>query len=217
MQLAVLDRRAWRHDEPVEARRQIGLFGDAQVLVLAGRGGDFEPQDLAGVRPGAGGWVGFGVREVVVARVARRERRGGVVVEDELLPGELPEVDEEVPALSRGGDEAAAERSGIERLVRGDFHRLGQEAALRPEHEEVGAWLIGGLQVGVESDAVRTPIIHIQLQVQEARLASVEDAQAIAPGLDGRLGIDRAVGEHRVAKHLGDNRGVGRLTQRLVV
>jgi hypothetical protein len=58
------------------------------------------------------------------AAVAMRERRRGVVVEDDLLPGELAEADEEVLALSRAGDEAAAERIGIKGLVRGDEHRV---------------------------------------------------------------------------------------------
>ena len=219
VQLAVLNCRAWRHEELVEVRRQIGFLGDAQRRVLAGRGDDLEPHDLPGVRPEAGGRRGgiWGVREVVIDRVAHRERRGGVVVEDNLLPVEPTEVDEQVPALRRGGDEAATERVGIERLVRVDMHRFGQEAAVRPEHEEVGAWLIGWLhRVAGEGDAVRTSIIHVQLQVEESSLASVEDAQAIAPGLDpGRLGIHRAVGEHRVAEHLGDNRGVGKRAQQL--
>jgi hypothetical protein len=67
------------------------------------------------------------------AAVAMRERRRGVVVEDDLLPGELAEADEEVPALSRAGDEAAAERSGIKGLVRGDEHRV--VPLLTHEHE----------------------------------------------------------------------------------
>ena len=58
----MLDRRAWRHEERGEVRRQIGVFGDAQVRVLAGRVDDLEPQDLAGVRPEAG-FVGVGFGE----------------------------------------------------------------------------------------------------------------------------------------------------------
>ena len=59
------------------------------------------------------GWAGSGCpdcREVVVDRVAHRERRRSVVVEDELLPSETAEVDDEVPALGRGGEQAAVER-----------------------------------------------------------------------------------------------------------
>ncbi len=128
VQQAVLDRRTWWHEEQGEVRRQIGVVGDAQGRVLAGRGDDREPEDLAGVRPEAWGRLGgiiWGTREVVVERVAHREQCGGIVVEDDPLPGEPAEIDEEVPALSWGGDEAAAEGDGIERVVGGDVHWPG--------------------------------------------------------------------------------------------
>src|SRR6266581_2993475 len=115
VQHTVLGRRAWRHEERVEVRRQIGVAGDVQGRVLAGRGDDLEPQDLAGVRPEAGLRLRRIVRsagEVVVAWVAPWEWRRGVVVEDDLLPDEPREIDEEVPALSRAGDEAAAQGVG---------------------------------------------------------------------------------------------------------
>ena len=75
--------------------------------------------------------------------------------------------------------------------------------------------MVGGLTIIVECDAIRTPIIHIQLQVQESGLTRVENAQAIASGFDGRFGIDSAVGEHRVTEHLRDNRWIGRQTLRM--
>ena len=92
------------------------------------------------------------------------------------------------------------------------MHRLGQEAALRPEHEVVGAGCIGGLhRVAVEGDAVGAAVVHIQLQVQETSLAGVEDTEAVAPRLDGGFWVDRAIGEHRVTEHLGDDRGIRQL------
>ena len=75
VQHAVLDRRAWRHEEWGKVWRQIGALGDAQRRVLAGRGYDIEPQDLAGVWPEA--WlrlrgIARSTREVVVDWVASR-------------------------------------------------------------------------------------------------------------------------------------------------
>ena len=96
-----------------------------------------------GPKPGVG-CVGIVRRagEVVVERVAHRERRRRVVVEDDLLAREAREVDDHVPALGRGGDQAARLEAsvGIERHV-GLARRTGcgQEAALGADHEEVGA------------------------------------------------------------------------------
>ena len=42
---------------------------------------------------------------VVIARVARREGRRGVVVQDQRLAGELREVDDDVVPLGRGGQQ----------------------------------------------------------------------------------------------------------------
>ena len=95
-------------------------------------------------------------------------------------------------------------------LVGRDIHRSGQESTFRPDHLEVGARLVGRLSLTIERDAVGTSIIHIELQVQEPCLARVENAQAIASCFDARFGIHSAVGEHGIAEHLWDNRGIGR-------
>src|SRR5207247_466586 len=105
-----------------------------------------------------------------------RKRCRSIIIEDDFFPDEPFEIDNEVPALSRGGDETASEGFRIEWLIGGCVHRPRQEPALRPDHHEVRAWLVGGISFTVEGDAVRTPIIHIELQVQESGLASVEDA-----------------------------------------
>ena len=82
-----------------------------------------------------------------------------------------------------------------------------------PITRKSGPLAIGGRHaLAVEGDAVGAAVVHVELQVQEARLAGVEDAQAIAPRLDRRLRVDGAVGQHRVAEHLGDDRRVGQVS-----
>ncbi len=216
MQLTILDRCARGYQERCQIRCQIRVFVDEERGVLAGRRDDLEPHDLAGVWPETRFrlcGIAWSAREIVVARITHRERRGGIVVEDDFLSSETLEVHEKVPALSRGGNETASEGLGIERLVGWDIHRSRQESALRPDHLKVRARLVGRLSLTVERDAVRTPIIDIELQVEEPCLASVENAQAIAPCFDARFGIHRAVGEHGITEHLWDNRGIGRQAQ----
>src|SRR6266566_7493755 len=91
---------------------------------------------------------------------------------------------------------------------------LGKEATLGSEHEEVWPRRVSRLHaVPVDRDAVRAPVIHIELQVEESSLASVEDSQSVASGLDSGLGKHGAVAQHRVAEHLGNDRGIRGQTQ----
>ena len=101
---------------------------------------------------------------------------------------------------------------GVERGLVGRAPGLGRKPPSVPSTRKspgrlvrIGGRLVMGLPA--EGDAVRASIIHIHLQVQEASVARVEDAQAIARASTVAFGIDRAVGEHRVAEHLGDHRG----------
>ena len=83
---------------------------------------------------------------VVIARVARREGRRGIVVEDQRLAGELREVDDDVMPLGRGGQQRVlVDVAGVEHRrvvdpgggVGRDDDRRGQETALGADRDPV--------------------------------------------------------------------------------
>ena len=137
-------------------RRGLRGLESRQIERRRGRAGHLELHDRAGVRPVAGqrrrraaGRRLIGIAGVVVvARIERRNRRGRVVVEDELRSGgNRGEVDDDVGALGRaehqrvGGDvqhddvatvEVVTDRRVLER------DRRGQDPAVGSDLHDVG-------------------------------------------------------------------------------
>ena len=153
--------------------------------------------------------TGYRVRAasvVVVARHSCRERCRRVVVEDQRLACELREIDDDVSPLSRGEQQrvlvhvADIENGRVGdpggRLV-GDDDRRRQETAFGADLDPIGSrWaegrvrgreddrvgLCGGQLGGIQRDLAQGPgggVGHVPLQIPEAVVCRVEDAQPV--------------------------------------
>ena len=121
--------------------------GNATRLIGNRGSNDLDPQDVPGVRAGAGERLERVLRVAEVVVVRRRphgERTGGVVVENELLPCLPGEVDDHVSPLRATQQQVAREGRGVERKIVRKCRLRQQEPGLVPDLDDRRARRIGG-------------------------------------------------------------------------
>ena len=132
------------------------------------------------------------------------------------------EIDDDVRPFGRCHHEGAFERiEWIEWNVGGDERRMRQESALRPDLQDRRGIGSGDVRVAerrcirriaerVKRDAVWTAVCDVELEIQEPRIAGVEESQAVAPWLNGALGKRCPIDQHRIAEEFRDTGRVRR-------